>query len=1053
MNILKNIIKAAITKRKAVYLMVIIIFIMAFLQYGRTTKSLLPSAKFPYVSVYTYMSGASPSNMESEVTDKIEQTLNDLSDLSLMTSTSSYSSSLVILKFNEGTDIDDKIRVVQTKISNMKHGLPKKAETPVVEEYDINDSPIIMIELDNRLPFEDKENIIKDVERHVKGIAGVSKIKVSGLENRVIEIIPNEVLLDQYGISEIEMVEKLKSFQTSLPLGSTVISGNTYNFQITSELESVEDIENTIVKYIGGKPVYMRDVCDVKYKSKMFTSSYRIVEGEKSSTVILSVFKKKSGDTVSINDGIKNFVKDYNASNDYGVELGISVDVSKYISKSIGDVFNNALSGLLSVVVVLFFFIGIREAMIASSVIPVTLVSSFLLFKSFDITLNIFSIMGLIIALGMLVDNAIVVIEMIDEKKKENKHLTMKEIVIESTSRVAPAILASTVTTICALVPLAIMKGDTGSLIREIPLTASIAMGISFLSSITITPVLAVQFIKHETKNKFKIITLIFVTICAAFALSDNFHLTFLSFVAAAVVLLSGYFKLFTSKTLKIFDWFSDFIKKLMHSKLKKAAVMVITVILLLTSVSLLFSDFIKKEAMPEGDDINQFATIQLIKGSTKSDAEMIASKINAHMLASGHIEKINYTLDASSISYMLELVHKDHRAVHSKDIIRDFNRFILDMPDVKGRFSADGESEGGPISLRLLGRNRDQLNSAGEMVVETLRNIEDVVNPRVKFNYSQPTFDITINKNQCSVYGVTPMDVMLKLRYLTTGEEVVSIDRNGEKTKVYLEYHQPFEAVDELEHVMVQNNMGRYIPVIELVDIQETRFESNLEHYENKNAITIIADKSSQGNTNIIMNTLIERIEDKLPDGVSYKKAGEAEEMSKSFKDLAEKMVIAGVLVYIVLVVQFNSYSQPFAIVLSIPYAIIGVVLGYGVFGLTFSTLSFLGIVALVGIAVNDAIVLIDYINMLRVEEKMTKIESIIEGAKSRFNPIIATSLTTIAGVLPLALYNEDYSGVAYSLIFGLIFSTVLTLVVVPITLNIIESVIDRLSKGVSHE
>lgn len=652
MNVLKKIIKSAITKRKAVYLMMIILVVMTGIRYPDTTKSLLPDAKFPYVSVYTYMSGASPLTMEKEVTNKIEVELNDIEDLSLMTSSSSYSTSLVVLKFKEDTNIEDKIRLVQSKISNIDHEMSQKAETPVVEEYDINDSPIIMIEVDNRLSYEDKLSIIKDIKRTVKSITGVSKLEVSGFDKRSIEVIPDEKLLEQYGISTTNIINRIKSNQTSLPLGSLEIRNMTYNFQISSEITSVETLENLIVGTYEQKPLYLRDVSDVKVTTETENYSYSISSNKKKSIVTLAVFKKKKGDTVAINKQVKAFVSSFNRENDYGVKLSTALDLSTYISKSINDVINNALSGLLSVIVVLFFFIGIREAIISSAVIPVTLISSFLLFNTFEVTLNIFSIMGLIIALGMLVDNAIVVIEMIDEMKIKNRELSIKEIVLLSTSRVAPAILASTLTTVAALVPLVIMKGDTGSLIREIPLTASIAMTMSFISSITITPVLAVQFIKHEYTSRYKIVTLLFIILSAIFALSNNFELTTLSYISAIGVGICAYVKLFTSYKSNAFDLFSSFIKKVMNSTWKKVLVMIVTVVLLLSSITLLFSDFIQKEAMPEGDDVNQLATIQLVEGSVKAHAEEISQMINEHLLESSYVKKINYSYDNSSIDY-----------------------------------------------------------------------------------------------------------------------------------------------------------------------------------------------------------------------------------------------------------------------------------------------------------------------------------------------------------------------------------------------------------------
>ena len=1049
--VIKKFIKEIISKRKAIYLLIGVIIILGYLNYSTITKSLLPQADFPYVSIYTEMIGASPKTIEKDLTNKLEEELNDLGDLIEINSSSSYGSSLVILKFDEEVSIEDKIRTIQTKIDNINYLLPEKSKKSIVEEYDINNFPIIMIELENNLPYKEQMKVYKTIERNINSISGVSKVEANGLITNKIQITPNINNLNKFGISESEIIAVIKANNERLPIGSAEISGNSYNFQVSGTIEGIEDIENIIVRFYDDKPLYIRDLCEVKLVRSKRVESFKVDKRDSIPTVLISVFKKRNADTVTINTKVHEFIDNYNSSNDYGIKLDTSLDLAKYISKSISDVITNALGGLLSVIVVLFFFIGMREALIASTVIPITLISTFLLFDTFDITLNIFSIMGLIIALGMLVDNAIVVIEMIDEKKKENRDMSIHAIVVDSTSRVAPAILASTITTVLALLPLVLMKGDIGSLIREIPLAAIIAMSISFITSITITPILASQLIKHENKSRYKKLTLISITLLSMYAMSDHYQWTSLSYIVGLVVFVLGYIKIFNKQSIDFIKGFEDFITPVMHSKIKRIMVLIITMTLFMASLGLLFSDAIKKEAMPESDDINFLGTVELPNGSVMKDSRQVSNTINNGLIESGYVNKINYYYLNSKINYIIELVNKKERRRHSKEIIKDFNQLISEIPDVNGRFSSDGEgSSGSPIRLRLLGDSQDDLIKYGNTIVDTLKTIEGAVNPRIDFKLSRPTFDISIDNNKCGIFKVNPVEVMLKLQYLTTGVEIMRIEKENTTIKTVLKYEIPYQDKNSLKHIMVTNNEGNSVPLIELVDIKESRFNSELKHYNGKKTIEILSDKTSQGNTNIIMNTLIETIDenDILPGTIDYQLSGESKEMDETFTDLFEKMLIAGILVYIVLVLQFNSYMQPFAIILSIPYAIIGVVLGFVAFDLTFSTLSFLGIVALVGIAVNDAIVLIDYINMLRDQNQINPIDSIIEGVKSRFVPIIATSLTTIAGVLPLAFYNEDYSSMAYAIVFGLIFSTVLTLIVVPVTLITIETVIERIRK-----
>lgn len=1051
--ILKGFIKEAINKRKAIYLLMIVIITMGFMNYNSISKSLLPQAEFPYVSIYTEMIGASPKTVEQDLTNILEQELNDLKDVIEMKSTSAYSHSLIIIKFRENVEIESQIQMIQRRIDNINHRLPELSKKSIVEPFDINNFPVIMIELENKLPVNEQMQVYEKIKRHISGIPGVSKVEANGLDKLEIEVIPDKGALNKYSITETEVIETIKSSNMNLPIGSVAFNGQSYNFQMSNKINDISEFESILVRFDDNKPIYLRDISDVQLVRKKNMESYKIDNNESKPIVLISIFKDQASDAVTINKQIHEYIKAFNKDNQYGINLSTALDLSKYITKSINDVINNAIGGLLSVIVVLFFFIGLREAFIASTVIPITLMSTFLLFDFFDITLNIFSIMGLIIALGMLVDNAIVVIEMIDENKKHNRDMSIQEIVIQSTTKVAPAILASTVTTILALLPLSLMKGDIGHLIREIPLAAMIAMGISFITSITITPIFASQWIKHNDENKYKKLTLIIITVLSMFALSKNYHWTKLSYGAGFFVFILGYFKLFKEHTFDFIDAFENFIRKVLNTRKRRYIVLFMTFILFIASIGLLLSDYIQKEAMPESDDINFLGKIELNNGSVISDSRELADQINDYLIESGTINKMNYSYNDKEINYVIELKDKENRQQHSKDIIKAFNHYISKLPDVHGRFSSDGEGGNeNPISLRLLGDNHQTLTRYANSIVTELKNIEGVIDPKVNTKMSRETFDISINFNKCRVYKVDPMSVMLKLRYLTTGEEITKIDNEITDMKAVLRHRFSLSNERNIKDIMVLNNVGYSIPLIEIVDIQKSRHISGLRHYNEKKSIEITSDHTSDSNTNLIVNKLIEKIEEKelLPDTIDLEIGGESKEMNDTFSDLFEKMLIAGILVYIVLVLQFNSYMQPFAIVLSIPYAIIGVVLGFVVFDLTFSTLSFLGIVALVGIAVNDAIVLIDYINNLRVKHSIGPIESIVQGAKSRFIPIIATSLTTIAGVIPLAFYNEDYSGMAYAIVFGLMFSTILTLVVMPVTLVTLDKIIDSIHKGV---
>jgi HAE1 family hydrophobic/amphiphilic exporter-1 len=335
-------------------------------------------------------------------------------------------------------------------------------------------------------------------------------------------------------------------------------------------------------------------------------------------------------------------------------------------------------------------------------------------------------------------------------------------------------------------------------------------------------------------------------------------------------------------------------------------------------------------------------------------------------------------------------------------------------------------------------------------VVRNLLQKIPGTVSPHIDYAYGNPTITLKLDKDKASQMDVNISDAVLQLRYLFSDEKLDYIKIQGHNTYAYLDYKSPFQTISGFKNLKILNQKGESVFLDSIAQWKENRSLSKRKHFDGKKIMTVSSGFNKNTTVEEIINQFEKEVEGKggLNGNVTYQIAGDYVTMNKSYADMQQKFMIAILLVYTILLLQFNSFSQPFAIILCVPFSIIGVALGYYLTGLTFSTLSFLGVVSLVGIAINDAIVLIDYINNLR-KNNTERLEAIILGCNSRFKPIIATSLTTIAGVLPLALYSEDYSQMAYALIFGLMSSTLLTLFVVPTVLNIIENAIEKLSKG----
>lgn len=1043
------IVSVALKRRKVVYFFLIVLVFFGVTTYDTMTKSILPEAKFPYISVATSLVGASAADMEEMVTIPIENNLKQLKDVKKITSASHNGFALVVIQFNQGVDNAIKVQQVQTVVNNLRSKLPKDLEAPVVEAYDIAKFPIIAVEIDGDRPYPQLKKNVATLERQLKAIPGVTTLEVDGLNKPYIKVTPNLEAMNTYGLDYSLLSGLLKEHQFNMPLGAKTLYGMTYYFDSDNKMTSIKGLKDIPINLTRGQQITLGDIAEVAMGEVTDQrGSYRLEKGHKQKIVRLFLYKDSAADTVAINRQVKELVEAFKAEDLQNTGIRTSMDASVFIQRSINDVINNALGGLLSVIAVLFLFIHFREAIIAAMVIPITMIGAFVLFKPFNLTLNIMSIMGLIIALGMLVDNAIVVIEMIDENKTHHRHLSLKDIILKATNAVAPAIFSSTVTTVGAFIPLAFLSGGDGALIRAIPIATALAMGISFIVSITVTPVFAYGLIARQDKapSKWQMAwhTLL-IGIIGAYAFSDNWQWTTASYMAGAVFMMATVLKYrLASREGQGLSWYRVLMDKVLHSRYYQGIVLGVMVLLLVYAGNLLLSNRIPKEAMPKADSKYLTGTVKLVKGATVKDSVALFETIDDHLASREDIQTYSVDIGRESLDYAIELKDKRQRKKHSKVILAELTAETSALPDVTGSFVVDGDEPGSaPLALKLFHDDIDVLLSDARAVEEALATIPGALNPSLSFDYGAPTVTITIDKEAASLRDVNPSTILRRIRQLIAHEKVMDMKVAGTQLSVYIRPGDTFDTLEALSGLTVMNRRQTQVPLSEVMTYTESRPMDVIRHEDGKRMLTVQASTRQGVTVESVVKALVAKIQEEkiLSVGTTYSFGGDYKAMQAAYKDLMNKFIIAALLVYVVLLIQFNTYLQPLAILLSVPFAIIGVAIGYAMGGLTFSTLSFLGIVSLVGIAVNDAIVLVDYINTLRSNKGMGRIEAIVEGCVARFKPIMATSLTTMAGVAPLALYSEDYAQMAYALIFGLIGSTVLTLLVVPTLLNAFES------------
>lgn len=1054
-SIFDALIAFAIKRKKVIYFMIGIFIILGIMTYQSMTKEVMPEIKYPDANIYIEYPGTSPVDIEKLVTDKVEAAISGVGDIKKVESSSSSGYSSTSIRFVQGVNIAEKVTKIKSELDAIRSELPKDISTPLVEEYSENKEPILYYSITSDGTTDELRESINLITNSFKKISGVSKVKVYGLPEKEISITVDPDLLSLYQLQLSQISTLIANQNIDVPVGVKSLNERNYTIRVMNSFKDIEDIKNIILTQKNGFPIFVKDIATVEYNESkpvnyaLMPQHFKTEDEELKKVVSVNVYKKQGVDVIKVSDSVKDALENLQETKlPQTLDFVLELDMSSYVKTSIDDVFGNAFSGLLVVVIVLFFFIDFRESIIVSLVIPLSLLIAISVFKFFGLTINILTILGLIISLGMLVDNAIVVIESIEVLK--NKYDNMKDLAREATNVVANAIFSSTVTTVCAFVPLTMLTGDIGLLLKPIPIAVVLTLVASLILSLTVTPMVASTFIKLRKEEPKKITKWFYVGLVAVFSLLAFMNkgvFTPLSFIGAITASLAIWFKLFKLKgelhETKFIHGYKEMMKNLLASAWKRWSVIFLSLILFVASMWLLSSDAIKKNSLPVSDSKYLYIEMKMPAGSTIGDAKLAIEQAQPYF-RKDNIEGYSVNLTSSGGSLFIRLVDKKDRNTHSAQIQTDLLTELKAIPNAQ--FLSE-ESEGATSStlkLRLTSTDRDALEQDTKMMIRKIEALDIVKYTTSSSSDGAPELHIEFDHQQAAFLGLNTLEMASAIQDRINGKKVTNILENGQKIKVILR-NEAYKAdeLKDIESMLFMNVYGENIPFVQVASVVETRGPSTIMHINSEKVsdITIGTDQSTATSSLVNeINEVIASSQSEISDKVELSYAGSYEDMQMSNKDMVNKLVIVIVLIFLVLLVLFDSFIQSFVVILAVPMAVIGVAFGYYTFNITFGLLSLLGIVSLAGIAVNDSIVLIDTVNQLRQFNKMSQLESIVEAGYSRFNPVLATSITTIAGVLPLALYNEDYAQIAWTIIFGLIASTLLILVLVPVFLCQLE-------------
>jgi len=1031
------------------------LFILGLVSTGRLGQELFPDVSFPSVLVVTVYPGVGPFEVESGITKPVEDAVSTINGVTEVSSTSSEGVSLVTVSFTWATEMDTVVPEVREKLTGVEDVFPEGVERPRIYRMNPENLPTMTFNLSTETSGIDTRKLSEEViSPALEKVEGVARIAIYGGRKAAVICRLN---LDTISKLQIPIMQVLQVFQgenISLP-GGSVHAGDRYMILRTvGEFDSIDDIGRVLVGYADKVPVFLNDIAEIRLDH---LPQEEFVRASGKPGVMVSVYKQPGYNTVDVNRAILAELDRLRSELPPSINIGIQSDQSISVVQSIGGVVRAAWQGgLLAVLVLLLFLRNFRSTLIISIVIPVSVVATLAFMDFADLTLNIATLMGITLGVGMFVDNAIVVLEA--NYRKQLSGRDPQRAAEEGTAEVGRAIIASTLTTIAVFVPMVFVEGIAGIIFKDIALTICFALFISLAVALTLVPVFCMKVLKIEETSVIENGSddEMYIEPSLADVKVDTGH----PLIDGISRKIQNGLKKLDEVYGRVLDW------ALRHT----GAVIGGAVLLLAVSVGSVM--LLGMEFLPETDEAAVQISLEtrigstfgateekviqaenIIKGILKDDLVAMTSRIGEGGGLSGS--------SGSNLALInIRMVEKDARTRSVWEIMNAVDKaFTAQLMDVKHEITIEGLSslfasvsgESSPVVLEFSGNDIDTLYESALGAVRVIGDVDGVRNVRMSHVTGKPEIQFRIKRKEALSLGISPREIAATIRTAYKGSTVTRYSTSTEDYDVIVMFNEKDRNnLERFGTLFFVNRAGTRIPIENLVDIVEATGPLSIRRENRTRIIKVTASLTGERPLSRVVEDVKLGMDEKisLPYGVSLEYTGSSKEMEESFRSLFFALLLAVLLVYMVMASQFESLLHPFIVMFSVPFAAIGLVAGLLLTGTTFSILAFLGAILLAGIVVNNAIVLIDYINQLRSAGVPLR-SAIVKGGKTRLKPILMTSLTTILALLPMAMGigtgSELRAPMGRSVVGGLTTSTLVTLVFIPVLYWFIESRLER--------
>jgi multidrug efflux pump subunit AcrB len=1007
-------------KRQFSYLLVGTLVIAGLFALLQIPKENTPEIDLPYAIVTAVLPGASAEDIETLVTNKLEDQIANVSNIDVLTSNSGDGVSTVVVQFNANADPIQSIQDLKDAVDKAVPDLPADTTTPQVTKLNFSDQPIIVVSVAGGLPPSEFSKLALKVSDEIKNIPGVSKVNITGVPDREVTVVVSKESLEQFGLRLIDIVSAISASNAALPAGSISLNGVNYAVNFKGGIKDPSEIANIAVGQKGGAPIYLRDIALVSDGLAPASTYSRVsIDGKPSEqAVTFNIYKQSGGSIEKTADKVREKFNEMGSTTLKGLTVLISpsTDQGVQVAEQLGDLTKTGVETVILVTLALLLTIGWRESLVAAISIPLSFLIAFIGLYMTGNTLNFISLFALILAVGILVDSGIVVTEAIHARRRLYK--TPIEAAQAALRDYAWPLIAGTMATVAVFAPLFFISGIVGKFIAGIPYTLIFVLIASIFVALGIVPLIALLFTK-KSSNKLEI-------------KQEEY-------------------------TEKVTEWYKTKLRSLLENKRLQKIFLRSLAAMFFISMLLPATGLVQAIFFPQDDLDFVYINIEKPQGTVLNQTDLTVRSVEELLYSDKNVKSFETTVGASSAlsgagssgsnqgNITVNLGSRHEKT--STEMVTELQQLLLPITDANIQVlqANNGPSSGAPIQINFIGDNLNDLITAADNGKQILSSIPHAINVSASSKSSGSEFDLTIDRAKATALGLNTATIAQTLRAAINGTKATTIRQPGQDIDVVVKlnlnsaFTDPSNTsettIDSIKNLTIQGPTGPVLLGSVLTDSLGLS-NASIAHKDKERIQSVTAYPDSKATAADIVSAFQKKEgELQLPPGVRVSYGGETEDVNQSFIEMLVALVAGLVLMFMILIIAFNSFRYTFYLLMIVPLSLIGVLDGLALTGQPLSFPSMLGFIALGGVIINHAIILMDsMINHLAETPDKPIIDVVVDSAGMRLRPIVLTTITTVIGMVPLIYANATWAPLALSVMFGLSFAIVLTLVVVPV-------------------